>query len=144
MQSKQNKIIILFDGVCNLCNGSVRFLIQRDKKDLFRFASIQSDAAKNILLHYHHKNNELNSILVIDKGEILEESDAVCRIFGNLGAPWNWLCILCRLPRKWTNALYRSIASKRYKWFGRKKHCTFSMEQYENRFILSQDEPVFE
>ena len=144
MRSESNKIIILFDGVCNLCNASVRFLINRDKMDVFRFASIQSDAAKKILLHYHHKNNEMNSILVIDGDKILDESSAILHISSKLGPPWSWITVLGLLPQKWTDSIYKFVASKRYRWFGRKKVCTYSMDEYENRFILALDEPILE
>lgn len=144
MHTNPEHIVVLFDGVCNLCNGAVRFIIRRDKKDIFRFASIQSDAAKNILLQYDYKNNEMNSILVIDHEGLLRDSRAVLHICKHLGAPWKWLYGLRVIPRSWTDRLYRFVALNRYRWFGKRKHCTTSMDKYENRFILATDEPILE
>ena len=84
----------------------------------------------------------MNSILLIDKGQIRRESEAVLRILARLGAPWKWLKVFGILPVSWTDFLYRCIARNRYQWFGQKDCCTLSIDKYENRFILASDEPI--
>lgn len=127
--------IILFDGICNLCNASVRFILKHDKKKQFLLASLQSDAAKNILLQYKYKNNDLNSIIVIDKNKVHKKSAAILIILEHLGMPWRIFIIMKVLPESWRDALYDFVAERRYKWFGKKDTCLIMLPEYKNRFI---------
>lgn len=129
------KSIILFDGICNLCNSSVVFVLKRDRHERFKFASLQSDAAKNILLHYNWKNNEMNSILLVEDGEVYEKSTAALRISDHLGKPWCYLSYAKYLPLSWRDMLYSFIARNRYNWFGKKDSCVLMIPEYKNRFI---------
>ena len=135
MANIPDKPVILFDGICNLCNSSVRFVLKRDKNETFLFSSLQSDAAKKLLLHYKYKNNHLESMLLIEDGQILDKSRAALRICQILGFPWSLLSVLDKLPDQWRDEVYAFIANRRYRWFGKKDHCVFSMGTYENRFI---------
>jgi len=135
MQSKDQKSIIFFDGICNLCNGSVQFIIKRDSKEQFLFASLQSDAAKKILLQYKWKKNNMDSILLIEDGKVYEKSDAVLKICSHLKWPWKMFLAAEYLPARVRDNLYDLIAKHRYKWFGKKNSCTMMIPKYKNRFI---------
>lgn len=135
MANTPDKPVILFDGICNLCNSSVRFVLKRDKNETFLFSSLQSDAAKKLLLHYNYKNNHLESMLLIEGDQILDKSSAALRICQVLGFPWRLLFVFQILPASWRDAVYMYIANRRYRWFGKKDYCVYSMGTYENRFI---------
>lgn len=135
MHPKHSHPIILFDGICNLCNASVRFVLKQDKKKQFLLASLQSDAAKKLLLQYNYKNNDLNSIILIDRNKVHKKSAAIMIIFGYLGMPWRFLNVMKVLPLGWRDFLYDQIAVRRYKWFGKKDTCTMMLPEHKNRFI---------
>jgi predicted DCC family thiol-disulfide oxidoreductase YuxK len=135
MQTNDQNSIILFDGVCNLCNSSVKFILKRDKKKQFIFASLQSDAAENILLHHKYKKNGLNSIILIHRDKLYEKSSAVLNIFRVLGMPWRLFSVFYILPLSWRDFLYDFIAQNRYKWFGKKDSCIMMLPKHKNRFI---------
>ena len=135
MQTNDQNSIILFDGICNLCNSSVKFVIKRDKKKQFIFASLQSDAAENILLHHKYKKIGLNSIIFIHQDKLYEKSSAVLNILSALGIPWRLLAIFKILPLYWRDSLYDYIAKNRYKWFGKKDKCIMMLPMHKNRFI---------
>jgi len=135
MQTNDQNPIILFDGICNLCNSSVQFIIKRDKKKQFLFASLQSDAAENILLHHKYKKNGLNSIIFILGDRLYEKSSAVLNIFSVLGMPWKLFTVFNILPLRWRDFLYDFIAKNRYKWFGKKDTCITTLPKHKNRFI---------
>ncbi|MCA0932007.1 DCC1-like thiol-disulfide oxidoreductase family protein [Lutimonas saemankumensis] len=127
--------VILFDGVCNLCNRSVKFILKNESKPQFIFASLQSDAAKNILLHYNIKNINPSSILLLANNKVFDESDAVLEICRNLNRPWNMFTVFKYLPLSFRDAIYRLVARNRYKWFGKKDSCTMEINEYKNRFL---------
>lgn len=135
MLSQPVKPIILFDGICNLCSSSVRFVLKNDSREQFLFASLQSDAAKNLLLHLNYKNNQMNSILLVDQGQIIEGSDAVLRIASKLRFPWHLAKALKVLPVGIRHGIYNWIAKNRYRWFGKRDRCLIDIPKYENRFI---------
>ena len=135
MKEKDHTSIILFDGICNLCNGAVQFLLKRDKTEQFIFASLQSDAAKNILLQYNVKKMTLDSIILIEDDQLYQKSTAVLRICKKLDRPWSLLSYTEFLPLRFRDKLYEFIAKHRYKWFGRKDTCIMMIPKYKNRFI---------
>ena len=135
MIKKDQKTIILFDGICNLCNGSVQFILKRDKNEKFLFASLQSDASKNILLQYNVKKNSLDSILIIEDGQVYDKSTAVLKISRHLNWPWTMFSIALHLPLGIRDSVYDFVGRNRYKWFGKKDSCTMMIPEYKNRFI---------
>jgi len=135
MIKKDQKTIILFDGICNLCNGSVQFILKRDKNEKFLFASLQSDASKNILLQYNVKKITLDSILIIEDGQVYDKSTAVLKICRNLNWPWTMFPIVLHLPLSIRDRIYNFVGRNRYKWFGKKDSCTMMIPEYKNRFI---------
>src|SRR5210317_331358 len=112
--------VILFDGICNLCNRSVKFILTNESKPQFLFASIQSDAAKNILLHYNIKNIDPSSILLLANDKVYHKSEAVLEICKSLKRPWNLFTIFKFLPVSFRDKIYQVVARNRYRWFGKK------------------------
>ena len=135
MQSKDHKSILLFDGICNLCNTSVQFILKRDQKEQFLFASLQSDAAEKLLLQYKEKKIGMDSIVLIEDGKVCQKSAAVLKICRHLNWPWRIFLVGGYLPKSLTDKLYDLIAKNRYRWFGKKDSCTMMMPEYKNRFI---------
>ncbi|MFL5772536.1 MAG: thiol-disulfide oxidoreductase DCC family protein [Flavisolibacter sp.] len=130
-----NHPIVLFDGVCNLCNASVNFLIRQDKKNVFRFATLQSETGKK-LLGTHHPPNYLNhSFILIDRGKSYEKSSAALKLVNHL--PWYWKTfkIFWIIPPFIRNFVYDFIARNRYRWFGRKDVCMVPSPSLKDKFL---------
>jgi len=135
MNNFNNKLIILFDGVCNLCNSSVNFIIKHDTKEQFLFASLQSDAAKEILLQFSTKKLTLDSIILIDDSNIYEKSSAALQISKHLNSGYMLLYSFIIIPKSIRDWMYNIIAENRYKWFGKKKKCMVPTSKIRNRFL---------
>ena len=135
MQLPTDRPVILYDGICNLCNSSVRFILKHDTREKFLFSSLQSDASKKLLLHLNYKIIEMNSILLVENGQIHEKSDAVLKIASGLSFPWNLSAAFRILPRKVRDSIYDFVARNRYRWFGKRDSCVYTVNTYENRFI---------
>lgn len=129
------KSIILFDGICNLCNNSVQFVIKRDNKQQFLFASLQSDAAAKLLLQFYNKKIGLQSIVLIEDNKVYDKSTAALRIARKLNPLWNILYIFIIVPKNLRDLVYDYIAKYRYKWFGKQDSCMLFIKEYKNRFI---------
>ena len=134
LQKNHKQGIVLFDGVCNLCNASVRFLLKHEKGDVFRFASLQSQFGQNLLKKYNFQKDYLSSVLYIDDSGIHGSSEAAIRISKGLKFPFNLFQGIRILPRPFREWIYRFIARNRYKWFGTQNSCTYSLEGYEDKF----------
>ncbi|SDW74162.1 Predicted thiol-disulfide oxidoreductase YuxK, DCC family [Lutibacter oricola] len=135
MKKINNKSIVLFDGVCNLCNSSINFIIKHDTKERFLFASLQSDAAKEILLQFTSKKNDLSSILYIENNKLYSNSSAALRISKYLRTPINWMYAFIIVPKFIRNAVYNYIAKNRYKWYGKKESCMIPSPELKKRFL---------
>lgn len=131
--------IILFDGVCNLCSSSVKFVIQKDRKAIFRFASLQSPIAKTLLEKVGFPTTHVPTIILVDKGRYFTESTAVLNIVLKLGIPWSLFYGLILVPKPIRDGAYRMIARNRYNWFGRTEQCMIPTADIQSRF-LSPDE----
>ena len=110
--------IVLFDGVCNLCDGSIRFIAANDPAGRFRFASLQSPEAAAALAPFGRTATSLESIVLIDGDRLYERSDAALRIAAELSAPWTFARALLAVPRGVRDRLYDAIARNRYRLFG--------------------------
>ncbi|HZB13662.1 MAG TPA: thiol-disulfide oxidoreductase DCC family protein [Chryseolinea sp.] len=130
-------LLILFDGVCNLCNGFVKFLIKRDPAGKFRFASLQSDFGRSQLIRFNLNPDLLHSVIVIEADNVLQRSDAALRIVNQLGGPWKILNALKIFPRFLRDALYNVVARNRYKVFGKRDSCMIPTPELKARFIES-------
>jgi predicted DCC family thiol-disulfide oxidoreductase YuxK len=130
-------VVILFDGVCNLCNGFVQFLIKRDPTAKFKFASLQSDFGKSQLARFNLNPEVLHSIIVIDGETVHQRSDAALRIANHLGGVWKGLNIFKVLPKVFRDAVYNVVARNRYRLFGRRESCMIPTPELKGRFIES-------
>jgi len=136
MNTLKNYSIILFDGYCNLCNSSIQFIIKHDKKKHFLLASLQSDAAKNILLQLGQKSfKNIDSIVLIENNKILYKSDAALLIAKNLDGLMKFVYLFLIVPRPLRDAIYNYIAKNRYKWFGKRKSCMVPNLKDTDRFL---------
>ena len=126
--------IIFFDGVCNLCNAAVQFVIKRDSQAKFRFASLQSDYARSVLPNADPVQRELYSIILLKDGRLFERSDAVLEIARELSA-WRWLYGFRILPRVVRDFVYKIIASNRYRMFGKRDSCMLPTPELKDRFL---------
>lgn len=128
-------VLVMFDGVCNLCNGFVQFVIRRDSKGRFRFVSLQSDFAHEQLRRRGLDPDAMHSVVVMDEGTMLQRSDAVLRIAGYLSWPWPMLKMFRIIPRVIRDGVYDLIAGSRYRLFGRQEACMIPDPSVKSRFI---------
>jgi predicted DCC family thiol-disulfide oxidoreductase YuxK len=128
--------VILFDGVCNLCCGWVQFLIRQDKKALFRFASIQSEAGEKLLTSARLDSAELKTIVYLRNKEVYIESAAILEIFNDLGGMWRIVKVFKLIPKVVRDRIYRFIAQRRYRVFGKRSACLIPSVENEKRFLL--------
>lgn len=126
--------LILFDGVCNLCNSSVNFIVKNDTKHLYKFASLQSEIGQNILLANNKNPSEFESVILLEKGVLFEKSDAVLQISKNL-AGWSWAYFLRFIPKTIRDFFYQLIAKNRYSVFGRSKSCRLPSPEERELFL---------
>ena len=119
---KSDHPILLFDGICNLCNTSVNFILKRDKKKQFQFIPLQSDKGLEIMDKYKLPK-ETNSVILIKGDNFYIESEAIIEICRYLPIPWKWVPVFRIVPLKWRNILYKWIAKNRYQWFGKRESC---------------------
>lgn len=132
--NKENHIV-LFDGVCNLCESSVQFILKHDKKKLFRFASLQSDYSRDLLTRFHKDPSQLTSVVLVHNGEVYTKSTAVLKVLKILGFPWSVLSVFLVVPARLRNFIYDFVAARRYQWFGRKNECWLPTPELKERFL---------
>lgn len=127
--------VVLFDGVCNLCNGWVRFVLRRDPRRRFRFASLQSTFGTEVLRRQGLNDDYLGSILLLADGVLYAKSDAVLRIAGQLRWPWPVLSVFVVVPRVMRDIVYDWVARNRYRWFGKRDSCLLPDAEEAARFL---------
>ncbi|MFS4456981.1 thiol-disulfide oxidoreductase DCC family protein [Maribacter sp. 2304DJ31-5] len=133
---EENKKIILFDGVCNLCNSSVQFVINKDEKDEFRFAAIQSEVGKKLISERSIDITKVDSIILIDPGvAYYTKSDAALEIGAYLKGCRTISKILILIPSNLRNIIYDFIARNRYKWYGKKEVCMVPTMELKAKFL---------
>lgn len=131
----ESRHIVVFDGVCNFCNGVVDFIIRRDPCGRFAFASMQSDPGKDLVNRHYGRNTEPDTFLLIRDGTCLDRTDAVLAIAGELTWPWPLLRVFRVLPRGFRNFFYRRFATNRYRLFGRRAACRLPDPGVRDRFL---------
>jgi predicted DCC family thiol-disulfide oxidoreductase YuxK len=132
-----NKKIILFDGVCNLCNQSILFVIKHDKKDIFRFVSLQSELGLKIVKHIGIANQNIDSVILYEPGKAYYyRSDAAMQIAKSLGGIFHFGTIFRILPTRLRNLFYDFVAINRYKWFGKQETCNLPSKGLEAKFLV--------
>lgn len=127
--------IVLFDGVCNLCHASVRFIIDRDASGQFAFASLQSSVGSRLAAEYGLGGQSMDSVILIEDGRAFDRSTAALRIARRLDRPWPALAWLLSVPRPLRDAVYAFVASRRYRWFGRQDACRLPTAAERGRFL---------
>lgn len=131
----EHKKIILFDGVCNLCNKSIQFIIKRDKKDVFRFASLQSNLGQQFIEKLKIDRSQTDSmILTASEGAHYVKSTAALRIAKELSG-YRWMGFFLYLPRFLRDGIYDIIAKNRYKWFGKRNECMIPTPELKAKFL---------
>jgi predicted DCC family thiol-disulfide oxidoreductase YuxK len=131
----QENPIILFDGICNLCNSSVQFVLKHDKQKLFRFASLQSTGGQALLKKYHLPETNFNSFVLIKKGKSFVKSTAALMVAKELAGIIKIVYIFIIVPAFIRNAVYNVIAKNRYKWFGKQESCMMPTPDLQSRFL---------
>ncbi len=131
--------LILFDGVCNLCNSTVDSIIKRDKAGRFRFASLQSEAGKNIFLARGIEPEAIRSLVYMENSVVYYKSTAILRILKQLGGIYMLFYLFILVPPFIRDFIYDKIATNRYRWFGRKETCRIPSESEKERFITSSE-----
>ena len=130
--------IILFDGVCNLCNGSVIFVLKQEKKPIFKFAPIQSEAGKELLEWCGLPSGYSQAVVLIDNGRTYLGSTAALKIGQELIFPWNFLAYTgIIVPKSIRDWIYNQFAQHRYQWFGKKDVCMVPTESLKARFLYN-------
>ena len=130
------KKIILFDGVCNLCDSAVQFVIQHDTKDVFRFVALQSELGQEILHHIGINPNNIDSIILYEPGiAYYYKSQAALQIAKSLGGYFHFGTIFRIIPTRISNQLYDYIAKNRYKWYGKKDNCLVPTKELQSKFL---------
>ena len=133
--SHQFAPVILFDGVCNLCNGFVQFVIARDPGARFQFAALQSDSARRLLARVDGLGQVHDSVVLVDRGRVYTRSSAALRIARGLPLPWSLARALIVVPRPLRDWVYDRVARHRYRWFGRKDTCMVPTPDVRARFL---------
>jgi predicted DCC family thiol-disulfide oxidoreductase YuxK len=130
-----NEAVVLFDGVCNLCNGLVAFLIPRDPEGRLQFAALQSDAGQELLARHGLPTEGFDSFVLVEGEQLYTKSDAAIRVAELLGWPYRAAGVGRILPTSLRDSLYDIVADNRYDWFGRKDRCMVPDEDVSHRFL---------
>jgi len=127
--------VILFDGVCNLCDSFVQFIIKRDKKGLFRFASLQSEVGKTLLEGSEVDPEELSTVVMVYQNKYYTHSNVPLVVVKRFGGLWPLLYVFVIIPAPLRNAIYYWVGRNRYKWFGKKDACMMPTPEIRQRFL---------
>lgn len=127
--------VVLFDGVCTLCNRTVDFIMRHDRARRFRYGSLQSGSGRKLLARFSLSEDSLDSVVVIDEGRVYRKSEAALHIARRLDPPWRCLALLRVVPRSLRDRLYDWIARHRYAWFGKRDTCRVPTESEKELFL---------
>ena len=132
--SAHGTAIVLYDGVCNLCSATVRFVAKRDPAGYFKFAALQSEKGRTLRRQYGGAG-DVTTIVLIEGGRVLTRSDAFLRIVKHLRGPWPAVAVFRVVPRALRDGVYDFVARHRYRWFGRKDVCDLPSADLQSRFL---------
>lgn len=127
--------VLLFDGVCNLCNASVQWVLLHDREGVFQFAALQSDTGQTLLRHWGRSTEDFDSVVLVDGDRLLLHSDVPLEIVRRIGGWWSLLYVFKVVPRPVRDAVYRWIARNRYRWFGKRESCMLPRPEWKGRFL---------
>ena len=132
----KNKKIIHFDGVCNLCNSAVQYIIARDKKDVFRFVALQSELGQEICIYIGIDTKKVDSIILYEPGiAYYLKSEAALKIATEFNSIYSLLSLFKIFPQYSRDAIYDYIAKNRYKWYGKKENCMIPTPELKAKFL---------
>ncbi|NVJ86264.1 MAG: DUF393 domain-containing protein [Algoriphagus sp.] len=134
----ESKSVIFFDGVCNLCNRSIDFILQRDKKNQFLVGALQDEFSKKVLSNYSVKPDYLDSLVLLEKGKIFYRSTAALKIAKQLSGLWPLFYGFVVLPSWLRDPIYDWIGRNRYRWFGKKSTCRIPTPEERAKFLSPQ------
>ena len=126
--------VVLFDGVCKLCNGSVNFIVNRDRKAKLKLAPLQSDYGRQVMLSHELNTVGMDSILLLEETRLTSKSTAIIRISKYLDGLWPLCMVFLLIPRFIRDFVYDIIANNRYRWFGKYDTCRLPDPEFEDRF----------
>ena len=136
LEFPKGKKIILFDGICNLCEASVQFVIKYDKKDVFRFVALQSDLGKEIIKYIGLENKNIDSVILYEPGIAYNyKSAAALEIAKNLGGFFHLGTVFKLIPNGLRNLIYDFVAKNRYQWYGKKESCLIPTIELKSKFL---------
>lgn len=127
--------VVLFDGVCNLCNSSVQFIIKKDKSNQFYFASLQGETGQALLKKFNLSTSHFNSFILVKDERVYTKSTAVLKLLKMLGGWWKLLYAFIIVPPFIRDAIYSFIAVNRYRWFGKRESCMLPTPELKKRFF---------
>ncbi|WP_116106191.1 thiol-disulfide oxidoreductase DCC family protein [Lewinella sp. IMCC34191] len=127
--------ILFFDGVCNLCNGAVQFILKNDRRGELRFASLQSELAEELLPPFGINPRDLNSVVLYENGTVYTRSSSVLRTLKLMGGPLSYMAIFGIIPRRIRDFFYNYISHHRYNWFGKRDNCMLPRPEWKGRFL---------
>ena len=135
MKAQQHQAVLLYDGLCCLCNRTVYFLVQIDHQAVLHFAALQSNTAKSLLEQVDYSRPLPDGVVLIHNGKIYTESDAALKSLQLIGGIWKLVAILRFIPHFIRNPIYRIVARNRYKWFGKYDSCPLPKPEWKHRFL---------
>ncbi|MFT3701058.1 MAG: thiol-disulfide oxidoreductase DCC family protein [Agriterribacter sp.] len=127
--------MLLFDGVCNLCNNTVQYIIRNDKKNRFHFASLQGTTGQELLRKFNLPDNVFNSFVLVEEDNIYTKSTGALKVFRKLGGLWSLLYVFIIVPRFIRDGVYNWVAKNRYRWFGKADHCMVPTPELRAKFL---------
>lgn len=127
--------VILFDGVCKLCNAWSNFIIKHDHQHVFKLCSVQSNEGQKILRHFGLSTEVYESMLVVEGNAVYQQSDAFFQVVARLGYPWKFICVFCMVPKLLRNWIYDRIALNRYLLFGKYDTCLLPAADHDARYL---------
>jgi predicted DCC family thiol-disulfide oxidoreductase YuxK len=137
LQENHQGAIVLFDGKCHFCNFWVSFIARRDPLAHFRFASLQSEIARSLMLPYAMNVEAMDSVVLLENRKCYTHSTAVLRIFRRLKGPWKLFYVFMLVPKPVRDAVYRWLAKNRYRFFGKREHCPIPTKEIRERLLDS-------
>ncbi|MBS4072664.1 MAG: DUF393 domain-containing protein [Algoriphagus sp.] len=138
---KDIKSIILFDGVCTLCNASIDFILKRDHKNRFLVGALQEPVSKKVLSNFQVDDSYLDSLVLVENGRVYFRSTAALRIAKKLNRPWPLFYFLIAIPAFLRDPVYNWIGKNRYRWFGKKSTCRIPTAEEKQKFLSEENLP---